>query len=83
MNLGIRGNEIPCGRCADDVDRQVTADAVTWKLHRTLTQINHTNELHKHSVQRQDDIMSKNGNDEQCFRMLQSNSGAYGGPETG
>ena len=27
--------------------------------------------------------MSKNGNVEQCFWMLQSNSGAYGGPETG
>ena len=39
-----------------------------------ITQINHT---------RQDDIMAKNGNLEQCFWMLQSNSGAYGGPETG
>ena len=32
---------------------------------------------------RQDDIMSKNGNDERCFQILQSNSGVYGGPETG
>ena len=32
---------------------------------------------------KQDDIMSKDGNDELCFQMLQSNSGAYGGPETG
>ena len=29
------------------------------------------------------DFMCKNGNDEQCFWILQSNSGAYGGPETG
>ena len=32
---------------------------------------------------RQDGITSMNGNDEQCFWMLQRNSGAYGGPETG
>ena len=32
---------------------------------------------------KQDDIMSKNGNVEQCFQILQSNSGVYGVPETG
>ena len=42
--------------------------------HKSITQTNHT---------RQDDVMSKNGNDEQCFQMLQSNSSVYGGPETG
>ena len=31
---------------------------------------------------KQDDVTSKNGNDERRFRMLQSNSGVYGGPET-
>ena len=46
----------------------------TKRLHKSIAQINHT---------RQDDIMSKNGNDEQCFWMLQSNSGAYGVPQTG
>ena len=46
----------------------------TSQLHKQIAQTNHT---------KQDDIMSKNGNDERCFRMLQSNSGAYGGPETG
>ena len=30
----------------------------------------------------QDEVMSKNGNDKQHFQVLQSNSGAYGGPET-
>ena len=44
------------------------------------------NESHKQIAQndhaKQDDMTSKNGNDEQCFQMLQSNSGAYGGPET-
>ena len=47
----------------------------------------HTSQSHKSIAQsdrtKQDDITSKNGNDEQCFQMLQSNSGAYGGPETG
>ena len=46
----------------------------TNQSHKQITQNNHA---------KQDDVMSKNGNDEQCFRMLQNNSGAYGGPETG
>ena len=52
-----------------------------------VAQNNQTNQSHKRVAQmnrtRQDDILSNNGNDEQCFWMLQSNSGAYGGPETG
>ena len=52
-----------------------------------ITQINHIKQLHKLITQidrtRQDDVMSKNGNVKQCFRMLQSNSGQYGRPETG
>ena len=47
----------------------------------------HINQSHKSIAQmnctKQDDVMSKNGNDKRCFWMLQSNSGAYGGPETG
>ena len=46
----------------------------TSQSHKRITQTNHT---------KQDDVMSKNGNDKQRFGMLQSNSGAYGGPETG
>ena len=46
-----------------------------------------TSQSHKQIAQtnctKQDDVTSKNGNDEQHFWMLQSNSGAYGGPETG
>ena len=45
----------------------------TSQLHKRIAQMNCT---------KQDDVMSKNGNDEQCFGMLQSNSGAYGVPET-
>ena len=52
-----------------------------------VTEVNHTNQLHKQIAQndhaKQDDVTSRNGNDEQCFWMLQSNSGVYGGPETG
>ena len=51
-----------------------------------LTQIDCTDQSHKQITQndcaRQDDVMSKNKNDERCFGMLQSNSGVYGGPET-
>ena len=46
----------------------------------------HTSQLHKRIAQtnrtKQDDVTSKNGNDKQCFQMLQSNSGVYGVPET-
>ena len=45
----------------------------TSQSHKRITQMNCT---------KQDDVTSKNGNDERCFQMLQSNSGAYGGPET-
>ena len=52
-----------------------------------VAQVDCTNQSHKQIAQtnrtKQDDIMSRNGNDEQHFHMLQSNSGAYGGPETG
>ena len=44
------------------------------QLHKRMAQTNRT---------KQDDVTYKNGNDEQCFRMLQSNSGVHGGPETG
>ena len=46
----------------------------TIQSHKQITQMNRT---------KQDDVTSKNGNDERHFWMLQSNSGAYGGPETG
>ena len=46
----------------------------------------HTSESRKRIAQmnrtKQDDITPKNGNDKQRFGVLQSNSGAYGVPET-
>ena len=52
-----------------------------------VAQVNCTNQLHKQIAQnnltKQDDITSRDGNDKQRFRMLQTNSGAYGGPVTG
>ena len=46
-----------------------------------------TSESHKRIAQtnrsKQDDVTSKNGNNKQRFGVLQSNSGAYGVPETG
>ena len=46
----------------------------TSESHKRIAQTNHT---------KQDDITPKNENDKQCFGVLQSNSGAYGVPETG
>ena len=46
-----------------------------------------TSESHKRIAQtnrtKLDDVTPKNGNDKRCFGVLQSNSGAYGVPETG
>ena len=59
----------------------------TNKLQLMMLQGSHTKQLHKLNAQidhtRQDDVMAKNGNLKCCFWMLQSNSGAYGVPETG
>ena len=79
------------------MDGQVTDDDVTWESHKSIAQINCTNESWKEATvydkkhitnaqndhAKQDDVMSRNGNDEQHFWMLQSSSGAYGGPENG
>ena len=70
------------GYCVDDMQMTWTDESQmmtscgsrTSQSHKSIAQMNCT---------KQDDIMSRNGNDEQCFQMLQSNSGAYGGPETG
>ena len=70
------------GYCVDDMQMTQTDESqmmmshwsCTSQSHKSIAQTNHT---------KQDDITSRNGNDEQCFQMLQSNSGAYGGPETG
>ena len=47
----------------------------------------HASQLRKRIEQtnrtKQNDVMSKNGNDKQRFGMLQSSSGVYGVPETG
>ena len=58
----------------DKSQMMMSCRGCTSQSHKRITQTNRT---------KQDDITSKNRNDERCFRMLQSNSGAYGGPETG
>ena len=60
-------------RRTDKSQMMTSCQSCTSQLHKRITQTNRT---------KQDDITSKNGNDEQHFWMLQSNSGAYGGPET-
>ena len=42
-NSGIHGNGIPCGQCADDMDRQVTDDDVMLDSHKSIAQMNRTN----------------------------------------
>ena len=57
----------------DESQMMTSRQGHTSQSHKRIAQTNHT---------KQDDITSKNGNDERRFRMLQSNSGAYGGHET-
>ena len=56
------------------MDRQVAEDDVTSGSHKSIAQMNRT---------KQDDVTPKNGNDKRHFGVVQSNSGAYGVPETG
>ena len=69
------------GYRVDDGQTTQTEESQMMMSHRGCT-----SQLHKQIAQtnctKQDGVTSKNGNNEQCFRMLQSNSGAYGGPET-
>ena len=58
----------------DESQMMTSRGSHTSQSHKQITQMNRT---------KQDDIMSRNGNDKRCFRMLQSNLDAYGGPETG
>ena len=70
------GNRVDDGQMTwtDESQMMTSRRGCTSQSHKRIAQTNHT---------KQDDIMSKNGNDERCFQMLQSNSGAYGGSETG
>ena len=82
IDAGI-GEFAQTGYCVDDV--QMTQ---TIELKLMISCGSHTKRLHKSIAQqngrrRQDDIMSKNVNDERHFWLLQSNSGVYGRPETG
>ena len=61
-------------RQTDESQMMTSHRSCTIQLHKQIAQMNCT---------KQDDVMSKNGNDEQHFRILQSNSGAYGGPKSG
>ena len=62
------------GNHEDYVQMMMSRGSCTNQSHTMIAQNDHTN---------QDDVTSKNGNDKQLFRMIQSNSAAYGGPETG
>ena len=80
VDAGIQ-EYVGTGYCVDDMQ-------MTWtdELQMMMSCQSCTSQLHKQIAQtnctKQDDITSKNGNDERHFQMLQSNSGAYGGPET-
>ena len=70
------GNHVNDGqtRQTDELQMMMSHWGCTSQSYKRIAQTNRT---------KQDDIMSKKGNDKRCFGMLQSNSGAYGVPETG
>ena len=61
-------------RWTDELQMMTLCWSHTSQSHKQITQTNRT---------KQDDVTPKNGNDKRQFGMLQSNSGAYGVPETG
>ena len=61
-------------RWTDELQMMTSHQGHTGQSHKRIAQTNHA---------KQDDVTPKNGNDKQCFGMLQSNSGSYGVPETG
>ena len=67
------------GYCVDDEQMMRTDESQMMTSCGSRTNKSHE-QIAQNDRTKQDDIMSKNGNDKQCFRMLQSKSGAYGGP---
>ena len=70
------------GYCVDDGQTTYT-DKSQMMMSRGSCASQSLKQIAQTNCTKQDDIMSKNGNDKQRFRMLQSNSGAHGGSETG
>ena len=71
--MGNRVNEGQMRR-TDESQMMTSRQGRTSELHKQIAQTNRT---------KQDDVTPKDGNDKRCFGVLQSNSGAYGVPETG
>ena len=71
--MGNRVNERQT-RWTDESQMMTSCRGRTSESHKQVAQTNRT---------KQDDVTPKNGNNKQCFGVLQSNSGAYGVPETG
>ena len=71
--MGNRVNEGQTRR-TDESQMMTSRQGRTSESHKRIAQTNRT---------KQDDITPKNGNNKQHFGVLQSNSGAYGVPESG
>ena len=71
--MRYRVNDVQMMR-TDESQMMTSCGSHTSQSHKSIARTNRT---------KQDDVTSKNENDEQHFQILQSNSGAYGGPETG
>ena len=72
MGTGYYVNNVQMTQ-TDELQMMMSCGSCASRSHKRIAQNDHA---------KQDDVMSRNGNDERCFQMLQSNSGVYGGPET-
>ena len=70
------------GNCVDDGQMRWTDESQLMTSRRGRTSQSHK-QIAQTNRTKQDDIMSKNGNDKRCFGIPQCNSGVYGVPETG
>ena len=70
------------GYCVDDMQTTQTDKLQMMASHRSCTSQSHK-QIEQTNRTKQDDVTSRNRNDKRRFQMLQSNSVAYGGPETG
>ena len=85
------GEIVRIGHCVDDVQMKQTVKLQLMtsrgshakRLHKSIAQNDHTNQLHKTIAQDKMTSHPRMEMSNDAFWMLQSNSGVYGGPETG
>ena len=85
VDAGIR-EFVGTGYHVDEMQMTWTNESQMMMSHGSDTNRSHKSiakRIAQNDHAKQDDVTSRNGNDKQDSQMLQSNSGVYGGPDTG